>query len=563
MWKKILSLDESGKEVIAVLPKNISSEIKFVKDGIEDVFSFLNASDFFIDQEKLDLFITLANEGKKDAFIGVSIARKLNAQVDYELVENDMLANLIIIGSYGGRGLRGSEILHALAQGHITKGINKLALKKALVMSASLSPGETFTQPVAKGKYPVNGKDAKCIPLVEDVSKRVLIPQQKKNSEKLDMKNLGATVTVSDGDEVMRKKIATDGTSGFTVTGQELSPTPGKDLVLKAGKNTELAKNNSNSLIASISGLPLIKANSVDIDNAMVLKSVGIETGHVKFKGSLVVTGNIESGMVVRATGDIIIGGFVESADVQAQGNITIAKGIIGHTVSEDGELTCSVKSSKSITANYAQYSFLQAHNDIHLKAHSLSNQILCGRNLTVVDDNEKNGTLSGRSAKVGGKILCYNLGVEGDTATHIEVFAKYEAMKKRIIKLKEEYEQSQSHTMDVVRKEIEFNKQKSANRSEDVAKQIADDKKSCNAYMLEVKQTLSDATDELEGKLLTNIVDIKNHVYTHVSIQYGSEKILTKKEHGPTVFSFNQHEIKARSTMDSDDIKSDDEKKK
>ncbi|MCE0495129.1 DUF342 domain-containing protein [Vibrio salinus] len=558
MWKRILTLSSDKKEVIAVMPKDIPAETTLKKDGIIEVLIELGVKDYFIDQESIDIFMKLASEGKKEAFQGITVAKQLNAEVEVILEKDDMQANLLVKGAYGGRGLRGSEIVHALSKGHILKGINKLALKKVLSASVSLSPGEVFTQPVAVGKPAVNGKDARCEPLIEDVSSRVLVPQQKKGSEKLDMKDLGATVTVEEGDAVMRKFYATKGEPGFTVTGKVLDPTPGKDMELKPGKNTELSKDEPDVLVASISGLPIIKSNTVDIDNAMVLKSIGVETGHVKFKGSVVVTGNVEPGMIVRATGDIMIGGFIESADVQAQGDITVTKGIIGRTISDDEGPCCIVKSGQSISASYAQYSFLQAHNDINLHVHSMNNQIMCGRNLIVLEENEKGGTLSGRSAKVGGKVMCYNLGVEGDTATYLHAFAKFDAMKSKVIALKEKYDEMQNKTMDVVRKEIEFKKRKASERTKEEEAQILKEKEIRNREMLEVKTELGRATDELDEKLLTNIVDVKNHLYTHVTVQFGSEKILTKKEHGPTILSFNQHEIKATSKLESDDISSD-----
>lgn len=554
MWNQILKLSSDKKEVIATMPKDIPIDTKLNKNDVSDVLNKIGAMNFYIEEDQIEIFIKLASEGKKEAFQGISIAKRLNAEIDCQLENDNMLANLVVKGAYGGRGLRGSEIIHALALSHILKGINKLALKKALVESSSLAPGEIFVQPVAQGTPVVHGEDARCEPLVEDVNSRVLAPQQKKGSEKLDMKDLGNTVSVSEGDSVMRKVNATYGKAGFTVTGEILEPIPGKDIELKPGKNTIISKKDPNLLISTISGLPIIKGNTVDIENAMVLKSVGVDTGHVKFKGNLVITGNVESGMVVRATGDITIGGFIESADVQAQGDITVAKGIIGHTISDDQEPSCTIKSGRSITASYAQYSSLQARDDINLKVHSISNQIMCGRNLTVLEDNEKGGTLSGRFAKVGEKVTCYNLGVEGDTATYVHAFAKYEAMKSKYLVLKDQYDVLQNKMMDIVRKEIDFKKQKASERNEEEGTQILQEKEQCNLEMIEAKDNLNLLESGLNGKLLANVVDVKNHLHTHVTVQFDNEKILTKKDHGPTILSFNQHEIKATSKLEIDD---------
>ncbi|RUT72608.1 FapA family protein, partial [Ancylomarina longa] len=135
------------------------------------------------------------------------------------------------------------------------------------------------------------------------------------------------------------------------------------------------------------------------------------------------------------------------------------------------------------------------------------------------------------------------------------EAFAKYPALKEKISFLKEQYDAAQNKTMDIVRSEIEYNKKKASEKSEEELRKIADEKEVANVAMLDAKTALAQASDELEGKLLTNIVDVKHHVYTHVTVQYGSDKILTKKEHGQTVFSYNQHEIQARATMVGDDI--------
>ncbi len=105
-------------------------------------------------------FINCAKERKAEAYEGIVIAEKRNAQVEVELSNNDMLASMNVVGAYGGRGLRGPEIVQALAQARVSKGINKLALKKVLVVSTQLKPGETFSQPVAVGKQPIKGKDA-------------------------------------------------------------------------------------------------------------------------------------------------------------------------------------------------------------------------------------------------------------------------------------------------------------------------------------------------------------------------------------------------------------------
>ncbi|NOH72032.1 DUF342 domain-containing protein [Vibrio pectenicida] len=557
MWDKLVSLSEDDQHVIAKLPQDINLEGKLTDNGVEEELNNIGATDFCILTEEVNRFINCANEGKSEALIGFPIAEVRDAVVEVILSDHDMLASMVVTGAFRGAPLKGPQIVHALARAHVTKGINKLALKKVLVMSHQLKPGETFTQPVAKGKNPVQGQDAKFIPLVKDVTKQVLAPTEDE-SGKVDMLNLGETVTVEANARLMKRIPATKGVPGITVQGKSIPPKPGSDAILKASKGSEISADDPNVLIASVSGMPMIKERSVEVEDAICLPSIGVATGHIKFKGNVIVTGNIESDMVVRTTGNLTVGGFIESADVQAQGDIEVAKGIIGHNVSGDAEKTCKVKSGGSITANYAQFSDLQAAENINLSIHCMGNGLRCGKDLIVSDAAEKQGTLSGGSAMVGGKITCINLGVEGDTATHVNAFARYANFKERQQKYKEEYTAAQEATMNVVRKELEFKKRPKAERTEEDEENIDKLKKESNARLEKAKMARDRLEMELEEALEENIIEVKHKVYTHVTVQYGEEKVITKRAHGASTFSFTQYEIKCASAMDEEALEQD-----
>lgn len=555
MWKLCLSWNENKTSIIAKLPEvDLGGEL--IRKEIDAVLAEMDAGNLFLDEAEVVRFINSVREKKAEAYQGIEVAKRLNAQLEVELSNNDMLASMKVTGAYGGRSLRGSEIVHALASAHVTKGINKLALKKVLVMSNQLKPGESFVQAVAQGKQPVKGKDAQFVPLVEDITKRVLKPEKGKSANaKIDMRNLGETITVERGDEVMRREPATKGTPGFTVQGKAIPPLAGKDAALKPGKGTEIASYNPNILIASQAGMPLIKEKAIEVDSALCLNNVGVGTGHIKFKGNVVISGDIEAGMKVRATGSITVGGFIESADVQAQGDIVVGKGIIGHTVSDGEAKSCSVKTKGNISANYAQYCELQAGHNIELAVHSLNNDILCGHDLTVMDANGKNGTLSGGVARVGGKVKCVFLGVEGDTATKIEAFARFAAYKDKIASLKEQYKIAQEETMDVIRRELEFKKTPKSEREEGVEAEIADLKAQNSAQLESLKGELETVDSEFNALLEINTVEATEKVFTRVTVQFGDEQVVTKRTHGGSIFRFNQYEIKVSSTLEEEDV--------
>jgi uncharacterized protein (DUF342 family) len=555
MWKNLLTLSSDGSKVIAKLPSGVVPKSELNLNSIVDELVSLDAGNFYLDEEAVGLFIKSVKSAGKDAQSGVCVAEKRNATIELDIDDQAMRASMIVTGAYAGRAVRGSELIHVLTEAHVTKGINKLALKKVMQISGTLAPGEMFTQLIAVGKPPLAGKNARFVPLVEDVTKRILVPKKYDNSTKVDMKNLGKTITVDAGEMLMKRIPATEGTPGYTVLGKILPPKPGTDALLKSGKGTSISEDDPNILIADYAGMPVIKERSVDVDNALCLQQVGVATGHIKFKGSLVITGNIEPGMIVRATGSITIGGFIESADVQAQGDILVGKGIIGHTVSEDQSRTCIVKSGGSIKANYAQYSDIQAAEDVHFAVHSLSNQIQCGKSLKVIDSKMEQGTLSGGKIKVGEKVTCFNLGVEGDTPTYVQVFARYQSLKERLQNQKEVYKVAQEGTMKAIHRELEFKKLPKEKRTDDESRAIALFKNQVSERLTKEKSLLDMMQRELDEQLAQNTIDVKNHVYTHVTIQFGDEKVLTKREHGASEFFFDGYTIESKAMLRDSDI--------
>jgi len=552
MWKEFIRMSDDDQFVIAQLPTNQMVESTFSEVGVERALEAIGASTFYLDEKAVQSFVFAAKETKKEAYQGVNIACRKNATVEVLLEDNDMLAKMVVKGAHGGRGLRGTEIVEALTNAHIKKGINKLALKKVLAMSKRVPPNEQFVQAVAIGQGPKDGKDTEFIALVPDVNSRILKPQEVNNiTHKVDMRNLGETITVAEHEEVMRRVPATKGTPGYTVTGKVIPPKPGSDKMLKEGKGTKISKQDPNLLLATLSGMPLLKDNSVEVDNALCLKKVDVSTGHIKFKGCVVITGDIEPGMKVLATGSITVGGFIESADVQAHGDITAAKGIIGRPIQEGEELACVVRSGGKITTKYAQYTKLQAHEDINMAIHCLQNEVRCGGNLTVVDANGKQGTLSGGTAQVGGKISCVNLGVEGGAATLVEPCARYKKYKLGVEKLKESYKQAQEATMKVVRAEMELAKTPKRERTQEMVDNVAKLKEENTQRLTRTKKKLDAVELEFSQMLEASTVVANNKVYPKVTVQFGDDSVLTRRVHGPTEFSYNHYEISMDSLME------------
>jgi uncharacterized protein (DUF342 family) len=555
MWKSVLSLSSDKQQVIARLPKEyekgLALEITLLGNALQEI----NAQDYWVDDSAVNQFVKSAQAAKGEAFSGLTLAEIRNATAEVVLAEQDMLASITVTGAYSGEALAPNDIISALTNARVTKGLNKKALKKVLLLSQQLKKGETYTQPVAIGKRPKEGKDAQFIPLVADPKQRVLKPQQAGPNGKVDMRDLGAVVTVGENEQVMRRIPAISGENGYTVTGAIIPPRPVKDLPLKPGAGTRFSPDNPNTLLSTMSGMPIIKASGVEIDEALCLSNVDISTGHIKFKGSVVISGNVEPNMEVTATGTITVGGFVESAFLKAKGDITVAKGIIGHNVNDGEQKSCRLESGGDVVANYAQFAEITAKGDIHFTVHSLNNDILCSGDLLVIGSNKKQGTLSGGEAKVGGKVQCHHLGVEGDTATYIQAFANYEHYAKKLEQFQERYTELQERKMIAIRREIELKKIPKSSRSDEQNAELA----ALNSADTEALDALNEEKERIElelyAKLELNTVESVIQTHTRVTVQFDDEKVTTRSTHGPATFSFNKQTITFAPKLKEEDI--------
>ncbi|MFH0263068.1 DUF342 domain-containing protein [Vibrio barjaei] len=555
MWKSVLKISSNGNEVIAQLPSQYDQGLALEASLLNNMLGELNAQHFFLDESAVAQFIKCAASAKGEAFSGITIAQIKDASAEVILTEQDMIASIKVTGAYGGNPLQPNDIIKSLTESRVVKGLNKKALKKVLLLSRQLKAGESYTQPVAIGKRPKEGKDAQFIPLVADPKKRVLKPQATGDGDKVDMRDLGAIVTVGENEQVMKRIPAIKGENGFTVTGAIIPPKAVKDNPLKPGAGTKFSADNPNTLLSTMSGMPVIKSSGVEIDEALCLSKVDISTGHIKFKGSVVISGNIEPNMEVTATGTITVGGFVESAILKSKGDIIVSKGIIGHNVDDGEPKSCLIESGGDVVANYAQFANISSQGDIHFTVHSLNNDIVCGGDLLVTGAGKKQGILSGGEAIVGGKVVCNQLGVEGDTATYIKAFAQFQNYQDGLEQLQLRYTELQESKMKAIRREIELKKVPKSARTEEQNKEL----EALNSSNTEALDELNVEKERLElelfAKLELNTVESLVQTHTRVTVAFDEEKVTTKNTHGPASFSFNKHIIHFAPKLKEEDL--------
>ena len=374
-------------------------------------------SDLFMREEAIHYLVQKASREDSGE---VEIAEKRDADILITVSDDHMSAFANTGRAYGGKALTREDVSKAL----MTKGVAEEAFNHAAI-ERLLSLPSVNKMLVASGKHPVAGKNGRFIWLLKKEETQVHFD----NQEGLIDYRAGRTYLVVDqGTPVLRYVPAENGTPGFDIRGHKISATDGKDIKAeKKWEGIERAYHDPNIFVAQYKGHPVNLNPGARIDKSLQFKSVDLKTGHVNFDGSLEISGDIQPGMKVQATGDIFIRGTVESALVESEANIYISGGILGNEQDAEEDVVlpehfeCYIRARCDVHARYVSSSQIYAGHDIHLREYSMHSELYAGNELMLGQEGGK-GILLGGQAIVGMAITANQLGNGTYAATQLQV---------------------------------------------------------------------------------------------------------------------------------------------
>ena len=321
------------------------------------------------------------------------------AGIIIDISRDQMIATVRYDTTKGTKCPQVNDIKNALAEKGVVFGIKEDAIQKGV---------HSFTPfVVAEGKQVQHGENAR-IERKFDLSQKGRPKIDEYN--RADYKDMGLFVLAKKGDLLAVRIPQTEGTPGKNVFGAEVAPRPGRPIPIPQGKNTEVR--NDNELYACIDGQIVDSTRKIDIDPHLdINSSVGAATGNINFVGGVSIRGNVEAGFVVKATGDIEIGGMVNGAIVEGR-NVTIKGGI-------NGQNKGYIKSAESVQAMFAENAVIEAGRDIIITDAVLHSQLRAG-NMVIVE--EKRGMITGGSIAASEEIRCKMAGNAAAVVTKLSV---------------------------------------------------------------------------------------------------------------------------------------------
>ncbi|MCL1145545.1 FapA family protein [Shewanella marinintestina] len=473
------------------------------------------------------------------------IADRRDASISFEVSDDKMQATMMLTAAYGGKSLDIKDILKNLKLQRISMGLSKPKIDSLLTEFSQLAPGASCYGTIARGRPPVNGVAAQLSRKVSLARERLLQPQ--KNSDgSVDMRNLGAMIMVKPGNLLIEKTPATSGVNGYNVYGENIIAKPGKDLRLIVGNGTELNPNNPNQLLASVAGQPVEAKSGMQVDDVLQIKNVDVSYGHVDFKGSILITGDVGEGMIVKSSGDITVMGFVDSATLEAKGDITVSKGIIGRQL-KDLSLSTKLTAQGQISAQFVQYSNLNAQGNILVTKQLLHSHTHTKQQLIVSDATGRRGDLVGGKAEANGGVKAVAIGATADTKTEVYCAMELSDLKQQLKQLDHSIKSMVVATLNI---EAQLRKLPPKEQWQDDAMMVEqvtvmlDEKRRMNVIRAQEELEYDTLKHTIENYYKQNCVHALKHVFSNVELHIGPAFHRTQREHGPCRVQNENQEI-------------------
>ena len=488
-------------------------------------------------------------DGKTGREIVYQLLERIDATITVSIDSDEMGASAEIVTAKGGKHLSAKAILDAAKEAGVKKGFSKENLIKLAQTAAQEEPSTIVKREIARGREAVRGKDARIKHLVESAQDRILRPKEREDGS-VDMRDLGDIICVKVGEPLAQKLPLTDGIEGYTVTGTPLHPDKGDDTTLVAGEGTAISPKNTNVLISTLVGQPKIIENGMTVDETYQINNVDVSTGHIDFQGSVIIAGDVSEGMRVIATGDISVGGFVESAVLEAGGDITITSGIIGRKQDvensdiTDFQMSAQITAKGKIYAKYGQYAEIKSSSDIRIENQLMHSLVDVKGNLHIGSEDKPNGKLIGGLIQASQIVAAGYIGATAGSKTTIEFKHKVDEFKEQLVVLDEQIQVENEKTTELQVARDKLKKLPPEQQNKEVLTKVVTTYQYHAGRMGEMVNEREDLEKQMQEYMCSVYVEATEKLYQHVELRVGDFSDRTKREYPPSRMKYRERKI-------------------
>lgn len=382
--------------------------------------------------KKLYLILEDARINNNDSLIVAPIGRStenvIASELNLDISEDQMSVTMTVVSNEAGVQASYPEVKTQLAAKGVTRGISKKRIQHLLNSALEAKDiDQTFTDVIAIGLPPRKGKPSRIKPLVPNSIDRILRPQEIEG-DKVDMRDLGALLCVKPNEAIAKRVSPGNGRTGYTVTNQALPAESGEVFSIILGENTRIDENDENLILSDLAGLPKFENNIMSVDDTYTIDGVNVKTGNIEYEGAVIVNGDVTENMRVIAKGDVTVNGFVESAYIQAGGDIIITEGATGKMHEED----CRLVAKGNIFIQHGQGLDVKTGKDLTVKRQLAYSNVKCKGQLCVGDPDNPTGNLFATKIRAYSTVKAGSIGAVSGSTVEIDFSDGYNKLIRR-----------------------------------------------------------------------------------------------------------------------------------
>ncbi len=329
-----------------------------------------------------------------------------DAHTELRISEDGMLATLAVRMDRP-IALNYEDVMAALNAHSIVYGVDHAFIRRC-IQDHNANPGlEDREYIVARGTPPAPGQAGRVDVLVAPPP-----PVSIDDHGRADFRAVQRYVTVEKGQVLAKRIPATAGQPGIDVFGKEVAPPKPFDPPLDDGPNISYIPG-SGEYIARIRGVFVHNGDAIDVNPVLIVTgNVGLESGNLNYDGHVRIGGTIERGSEAVASGDMEVGGGVESGTVRVGGSLYVKKGI---NTRQEGV----VRVSGSLESIFIDNSALYVEGDVRVFKSITASHITT---LGAVSLSASQSTLTGGEVIAFGGVAADIIGSRTETPTRLVI---------------------------------------------------------------------------------------------------------------------------------------------
>ncbi len=231
------------------------------------------------------------------------------------------------------------------------------------------------------------------------------------NLEKLSLRDQQVKSSVIPNEVIceMRYKVAE--VNGTDVHNQPVLPPSPEPILVKLEEGVK--ETTPGIFVATIMGVPVIQDLTISIQKTLVHKGdVNLVSGNLRFDGPIEISGSVDTGAIVEATGPITIHGGVLGGTVISGDSIIVSQGIL------TGE-TGRIKAHMNISADFIENSRIQAGGDVRAQKSIINSHVIAGSSIATVSPT---GILGGGYFATRKQLVAGDVGFSKGVLTEINL---------------------------------------------------------------------------------------------------------------------------------------------